>query len=81
MSKFEQDHSPGGGLDQSGVEEGTSHTSDTEPPFFKQLLQATAGYFSGLFSASVTDGDAPDTQDLVGFGENWNEKDKKLSFR
>jgi len=30
-----------------------------------------ATYFSGLFSASVTDGDAPDTQDLVGFGENW----------
>ena len=28
-------------------------------------------YFSGLFSARVTDGDAPDTQDLVGFGENW----------
>ena len=36
-----------------------------------------ASYFSGLFSANVTDGEAPETLDLAGFGENWKESNKK----
>ena len=40
-------------------------------------LFSTKSYFSGLFSANVTDGEAPDTQDLAGFGENWKGYGKK----
>jgi len=35
------------------------------------LANLRSSYFSGLFSANVTDGEAPETQDLAGFGENW----------
>ena len=44
------------------------------PSYFLGLFSS---YFSGLFSANVTDGEAPETQDLAGFGENWKGYGKK----
>ena len=61
--------------------QGHSRGLGSVPGGWRKMARSCDGggvtYFSGLFSARVTDGDAPDTQDLVGFGENWKKENKK----